>query len=729
MNDAAIRASRLLQSVRRRFAAVVSPALTGLFDELERRLFDLAERCRSPSQQHTYFDGLRECRRKRADIEHDFVERIEAALRAPDGGSVLAVPRTELSLVASDDLEETLALSALAIRAQTQHEAAIAALEQRLAWLTASAPQPTDRARLGPQALGRTFRAACQRLDVGIEVRLVAYALFGHHVLDALGPAYATLNHHLIEAGVLPRLARDRSQRRMPAKGQDPPGERRNAAGRDAEAARESEAPNPNAGTGSAPSGDAPIETQHMLDELRTLLFDAAHALTTASEAGPGDAANESVATIPADLFANALEQMRQFRDEPRLLKAKLIEATHQLGAQPLARIGSEQESMIDMLALVFDFVRHDPDLPQPLQPLIARLQVPFLIASLGDPELLHSADHPARLLLDDLGELAIGWCPGSDPENQLLDRIGQTVDMLLSERELERAAFDHAIRDLQTHLEVGRRRAELAEQRSVEAALGRERLLIARRRVAANLQRRLQRCSPLPWIRQLVRGPWANHLVLLWLRHGETGANFRAALEFVDELLWCDEHGPNCLDRTRLADAAQTLESDLRDGLSTVAYHDREIEQLALQMRGFIESLRSGETLPGYLFETDPTLASMDFGQTWIEPELEEQPDPGQVDARLVARMRSLSPGTWFEFAGSGERAKLSWSSPFTGLCLLVNRNGIKTGEASPERLATDISRGTTRVMENSPLLQRALSSLLGKARSQGVAALRSFA
>ena len=36
-----------------------------LFEELDNRLFDLAERSRVSAQQHLYFDGLRELRRMR----------------------------------------------------------------------------------------------------------------------------------------------------------------------------------------------------------------------------------------------------------------------------------------------------------------------------------------------------------------------------------------------------------------------------------------------------------------------------------------------------------------------------------------------------------------------------------------------------------------------------------------------------------------------------------------
>jgi hypothetical protein len=225
----------------------------------------------------------------------------------------------------------------------------------------------------------------------------------------------------------------------------------------------------------------------------------------------------------------------------------------------------------------------------------------------------------------------------------------------------------------------------------------------------------------PLPWIRQLLRGPWANYLVLLWLRQGETGEAFREALGFVDELLWCDEHGAGSNDDARLRADEEELEEQLRHGLSTVAYHDREIERLAAELRQFVGSLRRRGTAPAFLYEIDPKLGNADFSLSWAEHELEEQPAADQIDNALLARLRGLPPGTWFELGGraAGERAKLSWTSPFTGRCLFVNRNGLRVDELTPERLADEIERGLSRILENTRLLQRALQTLLTRIRA----------
>lgn len=696
--------ARLLSYLQRRVRDLLTPRLHAMFDELDTRLFELAERSRVGAQQHAYFDGMRECRRKRGDVERDFLDTILSTLRPATSGPG-SLRASSMSLMAHDELEETLVLSSLAERTATRLAASLDALDRRCATLLNAMRDPLTPPRLSPQSLGTAFRAACQRLDVGIEVRLVAYALFGQHVFDALESIYGVLNRELIDAGVLPALEAPaarapKAPSRRPPAGTAPP-----------------QAPPRRAERAPQPDPDPNASIQSLMDELRDLLI---RRDPLGKDAAAAPAPSTPAAALSPRTVLDALDRLYDFRDEPSSLKQELLALSRRLGADARAGLRAVDEDTVDLVGMVFDFVRHDPVLPKPLQPLIARLQVPFLKAALSDPDLMKATDHPARQLIDELGEVALGWTPSTDPEGQLLTRLMQVVESLMQPQMSARELFERAITDLRGHLESGRHRAELAEQRAVEAALGRERLRIARSRVAATLERRLGRYTPLPWIRQLLRGPWANYLVLLWLRQGETSQAYRDALNFVDELLWCDEHGANSTDEARLRADEEHLEEDLRQGLSTVAYHDQEIERLVAELRQFIQSLRRRRNAPAFLYEIDPKLGTSDFTQTWAEHELEDQPDMDRVDPAVLARLRSLAPGTWFELGGREprERAKLSWTSPFSGRCLFVNRNGLRVDEVSQEKLAEDIERGMTQILEGTRLLQRALQTLLERMR-----------
>lgn len=664
--------SHLQQMLRERLAAPTHQ----LFDQFERRLFDLAERSRSGTQQRQYFDGLRECQRKRAQCEQDFLYLAVAPLH-PESRRALGEMQAPLALVELEELEETLAMTQVAAHAAQHLAVPLDALERRLAALADRAREPDEPAVLGPQALGQAFRRACHALDLSLEVRLVAYALFSSHILETLESTYAELNRELVAEGVLPALPAPSARVRAA-----PP-------------------PRPAARANGANVPKLVQEVNQLLAQRRPQAV-----------AGPG---------LSREQLLHALARVVPDNDDPERLKRDLLaQSRHEVHASS-AGFETQDEDSIDLIGQMFRFVRHDPSLPNALQPLLTRLHLPFLRAALMDPGVMQTNAHPARDLLDAVGDAALGWSPGTDPEQGLVNCLEAIADGLVHGDAAGNAGFEQALEQLNEHLAPQRRRAELAEHRAVEATLGRERLRIARGRVASLLDRRLQRYNPLPWVRQLIRGPWANYLVLAWLRHGETGAMWLGAMEFVEELLWCDEFGAGTTDRARLQRARARLEGELRAGLAAVAYHDRDVERLSAELTDFLDALLLSTSAPGFIYESDPTLGNADFSLSWSEHELEEQPAAESLDAGLLSQLRELPPGTWFEFGGRhSERAKLSWTSPFSGRSLFVNRNGLRVDEIPPERLADEIERGLTRVIESSRLIERALRAVIARLRDQ---------
>lgn len=188
-------------------------------------------------------------------------------------------------------------------------------------------------------------------------------------------------------------------------------------------------------------------------------------------------------------------------------------------------------------------------------------------------------------------------------------------VEKLASHHESDQPIeFSAAVETLRQHVEAHLRRADLVEQRAVETVLGRERLSLARNRVAALLEQVLEQHEPIPWVRQLLRGPWSNHLALLWLRQSETSAAFREALAFAEELVWADDPNASRTDPLRLERARDTLPEMLRQGLAGVTLYDSEIVSLTVRLREFLDIQMRGDEPPDVLYEIDPSLAQADF-------------------------------------------------------------------------------------------------------------------
>ena len=90
--------------------------------------------------------------------------------------------------------------------------------------------------------------------------------------------------------------------------------------------------------------------------------------------------------------------------------------------------------------------------------------------------------------------------------------------------------------------------------------------------------------------------------------------------------------------------------------------------------------------------------------------------------DDEFLKLAREIKVGTWVEFAddqGNRERAKLSWISPISSKYLFVNRRGLKVCDKTVFALAAEMRRGSTIVLEEVPLFDRALDAIVARLRT----------
>ncbi len=113
-------------------------ALSGMLDRVEDHLFELAGKSADREAQNVYLDARSQARDKRSAIEaafaRHFVELFDRKVRgdAPPPG---AKATGELSLVAEDDLEETLAMREMSSKLKASCEGELMALSQRMGFL------------------------------------------------------------------------------------------------------------------------------------------------------------------------------------------------------------------------------------------------------------------------------------------------------------------------------------------------------------------------------------------------------------------------------------------------------------------------------------------------------------------------------------------------------------------------------------------------------------------
>jgi hypothetical protein len=723
----------LLETVRQIAANRLPALLGGLFDNLDDALFDLAEKAENNAAQTHYFDGMRDVRKRRTQVERHFTAQVLRDIsefaqgRRPDSTAAYSItsPQVglELSLVADNELEESLAITGMVGKNEGRLARELFALNQRLSVIYGGLKVNDAANPLGPAALAQSFHQAIGDLGVDMRVKLIIYKLFDRYVMAALDELYQAVNAELIRAGVLPQL-RPELQRGSTAAP--------SAAFKGGAGMADSDLQN-------APP--VPLTEEASADLLRTLAsLMQARRTPESGVAAPGSSgqavpplnvptANELIGAL--SVLQSQTSAMRASHDislEVQQLKEQLLAQIGALRGERPQQVAHIDEDAIDLVGMLFEFILEDRNLPVRMQALLVRLQIPYLKAAILDRRLFNQRQHPARRLLDGLAEAAKGWSEESDPDCRLHDTIKTIVDRLLQEFDDDMGIFERLQAELQRFLESNQRRAELAEQRVAESTRGREKLEQARHRAAKEILQRIGEQQLPPLVHGILTRAWANYLVLTLLRQGDDSHEFRDALRFINDFIFSTQPARDDQARRALRQVLPNIERALRRGLASVAFQDHDIERLLDQLHTYYRQ-QLGESVPAAEAAqvADPSNVPIpDAIQPLVDTSMPAANQAGlddlQAEALPELKLASeLKPGCWLELVardGSRERAKLSWISPISGRYLFVNRRGLKVADYSPHELADAFATGRAFVLESSALFDRALGAIVERLR-----------
>ena len=735
MDPASERVGELLNAVRGIANRRLQQWVGNAFEHVDDALFDLAEKAENNAAQMHYFDGMREVRKRRPAVERNFLGAISrhlGELTHPAQQQSVPTPATpgtvELSLVADNELEESLAITSMISKNESRLSRDLFSVNQRLSVICGGHKIDDTSNPVAPAILSQAFRLALQELSADMRVKLIIYKLFDRYLLSSLEELYQEINTELARAGVLPQL-RHEIVRGSGAKAAATASSNAQAAGAAAETAEEA---------GEIPSDL--LQTLHALFSARRGSTGAAVVGSggmPAMPSGPLPSANEllgalsvlqsqiaSAGPLPYAQPNDAIELSREVMQ----LKGQLLSQIGALRGERPSHVATIDEDTIDLVGMLFEFILEDRNLPAEMQVLLARLQIPYLKAAILDRKMFAHRQHPARRLLDGLAEQAKSWSEESDRDRRLHDKVKTIVEQLLHDFDDDMGIFERLLADLQQFQDVNKRRSELAEQRVAESTRGREKLEQARRRAAREILDRIGEHKLPPLVHGVLARAWANHLVLTLLRQGEASPEYRSALHFVDDLIVSTRPAQDPESRQRLRQMIPGIERALRMGLTNVAFQEHDIDRLLSQLHAYYrqqlgETAETGETV--IVDEDTAMLAIPDSIQPVIDrdAELDEHVDDDAVvvppDSPEWQQVQALQPGTWLEFSHVEEamtRAKLSWISPMSGRYLFVNRRGLKVADYSPQELAALLIDGHARVLAANALFDRALSAIVGR-------------
>lgn len=723
--------------------------------EFEQQLFDRADHAHHAAEQQDCFVSRQRVQQDRAALEQRFFARIAIAFDTVDDRSRAeqkgtpgeTKPWRQLELLDPAEHELSMTLEQFGFRGDARHSGVLSELGYRLGVLMAAPLLEGEALPLGPHALAAAFHHASAPLDLPLAHQLALLQSFDHNVIQAMAPLLDAINAQLQADGILPQL-RNTPVLRHTSRPYAVP------LGTAAEASGETHA---SGGNQPRPESIAVLESlRNMLAQQRT-----GHGAAAGQAAGRAASAEElqtALGALQQHLAVVTDQASRELRSAQRLREELLTQLN--IGTPngaPRTQLSSEQGDTVELVALLFEQLGQQLHRDGSAHALLGGLQLPLLRMAVTDRGFFEQHEHPARQLLDTVTATANEWLDGSDDESNrpLATKLNQLVARANQEPPSTDLYAD-LLADIKHHVELLNRRAQAAEQRHLEAALGRERLEQARRRAAELMAVRFAQSPPRGLLRTLLDRAWSDVLALTLLRHGEDSEAFDAQLAVTDQLLG----------RLPVDDRGQ-LQQDVETGLQQIGMHAEEAEQVAQRLLGSQPLASSAGVTPELPSATDIAIRLKQHQR--LGEHSSQAPDaaqaapstgisatataskatasgvesnhpaaaPAAVDPREQAiqqRLRQLPFGVWFEFANAAGdhviRRKLAWYSPMSGRCLLVTRRGQLGQEMTLTQLAHDIARGRVHEVAAPPkgLLDRAWSGLTGALR-QPAASVRAAA
>lgn len=594
---------RLLHECRDKATAQLMRALQGMLDKVDDTLFDLAEKSESNALQSAYFDAMREVRLRRQQMEEDFRRQLLASYRsnvqsdfkAEDGDQSDDAALPDLMLLDNDDLEESLAITNMVTKLEAIASEELFALDKRVGFLLHDADLTRHQNPFGPKVICDAARQACRQVESGIEVKLIILKLFDRLVVGAVPAIYGDLNEHLVQASILPHVCRTMASKKPAPRGTAAGVAKRSTAMQDTAESGPPKIQDQGPGGGVRPAtaalssdGAEAVAPDDLLAALRCIMMANGADQGSLGVAGQSEELRRMLGALTL-IQQGHTEPLKESREQSQEI-AVVGDMGNVLRQVKTARIatgiGHFDDMMIDIVAMMFDYILDDKNLADSIKALIARLQIPILKVAIVDKSFFARKFHPARKLLNTIAGAAIGWSEKDNHNDTLYEKIEAIVHCVLSEFDDDPSIFSLLLQDFEHYLSQQEHLSEASSLKSAEIVESRERLQAARNAAQNEVARRVSGDDVPEVIGDFLNTYWKELLIVSCVDGGEQGDEWKRHVKTMDDLVWSVTPKRTPKERFKLVGLLPGLVKRLNEGMMSASMdlrmRDRFIAELA---------------------------------------------------------------------------------------------------------------------------------------------------
>jgi hypothetical protein len=789
----------VLEQSRELICTRLDEAIACMLDEADKALLAFSTETQN-REERSLFEKARDVAMERRDfIETQFRARYREEFqqrsdRARKTGRILDqayVPMDALELVGDGDLDETLKFNDMANKLRIYCEDELVALDQRVGVLLGDADLPAKDNPFSPQVICDAFKHACRELEVDTGVRRALLKLFDDHVLDDIRAVYKAVNALLVRNAILPQV------RYSIARNQERPQQAPGAPGASGAAAM----------PGTAPATDmAGVSAQDLFAVLQRLATGNAMPLAQpgafaapvgavgavgavgvvgpVGNVGPPESGSTPVlkgTELLSSLTRIQIGDLSALDGGPLLVSAGAPGTTNVLHQLKGTSVGAGMDQVdlltLDIIAMLFDQLFDDPNVPDGVKALIGRLQIPMLKVAIADKSFFSTKSHPARRLLDTVGEIALRLPADFGASSPLFTRLQDILQLLIDGFQDDVEVFTQAREQLHALLAEEDHRIEVETRFEAKRVEEMENLALARS-VAQEAVKSRVRAHNLPGpVSEFLAQQWLKLLLLIHVKEGKEGRAWSSALAVMDQLIWSVEPKATIEDQRRLGAMIPQLIRYLTAGMKSAGIdesvrdsflgHLMKYHTLAIGTAGrtgteptpsvrtadspppqaaapILQSAGSAaiqQAPPESLDFTAPITVRNPYGSGEVSVENDDLDFTAAAEGARARREESvrkaldtLSKGSWVEFSDPASptvrrTARLIFVSPRGSRYLFAtDRAGKETIQCTRAEVARRLRLGEVVRLDKPPeesLFDRIIGGLLGKLRGGGRQAL----
>lgn len=714
---------QIVQQIQARACGTLTQHIDALFSSCDDFYFKLAEKAPSNNEQNMYFESMREIRLKKESVQARFTQHlIEKFMRLAQSDQDSATQRgslEDLSLVQTEELEKSVAITSMVSKARIDCQEQLYHVNRRFDFVLHKLTVNEQNNPLDPAQIGDAFARACNILELEVKARIVLFKQFELLVLSKLPKLLDNANQQFVDAGVLPKVEHQ-IQRHQQSNVSDA-------------------TPVP------APSTSAKDQAQtfqHKFNELSQLL-NSVRDIAAAGQLGfPLFSSEGSGPEIPQRELNGILSEL-QSKHSVRLSGTTLLEPQidvrtllHEVLRQrktsgKSTRVSKSDEDVINLVAMFFDFVLDDKQLPIHVQALVSRLQIPVLKVALKDRTFFSKAGHPVRKLINEIVAAGIGMLESeTESRNALFKKMSAIVHDIHDNYSQEDGVFERTLKELQDYRQQEESKAARIEKRTSETAEASAKTQHTKEMIKEMVLERLCDIKAPLVVQSFLIEDWQQVLFLARVKHGNESSEWLEVVQTMDDLIWTSLEHQDEKSQIRLKRIIPDLQQRLRRWLgsakpSAEAIDDALAPVLALQQEILQNKHETVDRDALNKQQQSVLKPDEEYEKPWKEMTAVErqQVQYQALTYDFIKKAEELPLGTWVMFTktadGSSLRCKLAAKIETNDHFIFVNRLGFKVMEKKRKEFALNLQQGKAKTLESNNFFDRMMHQVTDRLQS----------